>query len=74
VLIEQVRGHDFDLPQQVLDTFVAVVAGSAHHSHHLVPLGEQELRQIRPILAGHPSDQRSRHRTTREVVSCTCAH
>ena len=61
VLVEQVGGHDLDPVEEVLDALVAVVAGAAHHADHLVPLGQEDLGEVGPVLAGHAGDEGLRH-------------
>src|SRR3954468_173836 len=70
MLVQQVSGDYFDSVKQVLDAFVAVMAGSADDASDLVALRKQELRKVRSILAGDAGDERLRHRrATRYVVS-----
>jgi hypothetical protein len=74
MLVEEIGGHHFDSLQEMLDSFVAVMAGPADYAYHLVALGEKELRQIGAILAGDAGDESFRHGRSRcEVVSCARA-
>ena len=68
VLVEQIRGHDLDPVEQMLDPLVAVVAGPPHHADDLVPLGEQELREVGAVLTGDAGDQRFRHKLAPDMV------
>ena len=60
-LVEQVALHDGDL---VLDMAHAVEvdrAGAPHHADDLVALRQQEIGQVRTVLAGDAGDQCFRH-------------
>ncbi len=54
MLVEEIGRDDSDRIQQRLDPLVAVMAGPADHPKNLVALGEEELRQVRPILPRYP--------------------
>src|SRR5204862_2503148 len=58
MLVQKIRGHDVDAIQQVPDPVVGVVRRAADHAHHLVALGEQQLRQVRAVLSRDAGDQR----------------
>jgi hypothetical protein len=57
-LVEQVALDQFDLVLDVLDAAQVEGAGAAHHAHHAVAFGEQELGQVRAVLPGNAGDQR----------------
>jgi len=59
----------------VFDALIAVMTGPTDNSNYFVPLAEQKLGQIRPVLPGDAGDQGLRHdRAYAEVVSCSYAH
>jgi hypothetical protein len=61
MLVQQIGGADGDPVQQVADALIAVVTGPAHHPDHLVPLRQEQFREVGPVLPGHPGDQGARH-------------
>ena len=73
VLVQQVGRDDLDPVEQVVDPLVAVVAGTAHHPDHVVPLVQEQLGQVGPVLSGHSGDERLRHGAacSRVVSSCS---
>ena len=58
VLVEEVRGHDLDAVEQVVDPLVGVVGGAAHHADDVVALGQEELGEVGAVLPGDARDQR----------------
>ena len=60
--------YNLDPFEQMLDPFVAMVAGSPHHPDYLIPLGEQQLRQIGAVLPRDPGDQCFRHKLAPGMV------
>ena len=44
--------------RQVIEPFPPQARGAADHSVHLVALGQEQLGQVRPVLAGDAGDQR----------------
>ena len=59
-LVEQVGLPQLDAVAQVRDALEVLGAGAAHHADDLVALLEQQLGQIRAVLAGDAGDQRAR--------------
>jgi hypothetical protein len=60
MLVEEIGSYDLDPVEEMVDPFIAVMAGTPHDTHDLVALGEEELRQIGPVLTGDPGDERFR--------------
>ena len=60
-LVEQVALVQRDPVAQVLDALEPLGRGAAHHPVHLVALLEQQLGQVRAVLARDPGDQRAAH-------------
>src|SRR5207302_4746785 len=58
VLVEQIGRDDVQPVEQVADALVGIVGRPSHHSHDFVPLLEQQLGQVRAVLAGDPRNQR----------------
>ena len=58
-LVEQVGLVQRDLVPQVLDAFELLGGGPADHAVDLVALVEQQLSEIRAVLAGDAGDKRS---------------
>src|SRR6476620_10454081 len=57
----------------MLDPLVAMMAGAPDYADHLIAFGQQHLRQIGPVLAGDPGDERLRQAESPcEVVSSAC--
>ena len=69
-LVKQVPLGQFDLILDVLDAAQVEGAGAAHHAHHAVTFGEQELGQVRAVLPGNAGDQRGCHRVDSRLAFC----
>src|SRR5436309_9647184 len=57
MLVEQIGGDDVDAVEEMADALVGVVGGAPYDAHHLVALGEQQLREVRAVLPGDAGDQ-----------------
>src|SRR5262249_15004149 len=57
-MVEQVAGDEFDPILQMTDAFEINGAAAAHQARHPISLFEQELRQVRAVLACDSRDQR----------------
>src|SRR5439155_14428454 len=57
MLVEQIGGDDVDAVEEMADALVGVVGGAPYDAHHLVALGEQQLREVRAVLPGDADDQ-----------------
>ena len=55
-LIQHVSLYELNAVEQMLDTIHRVRTGSARHSDYAIALVEQELGQVRAILAGDAGD------------------
>ena len=55
-LIEQIGRLQRDAVEQVLDARDVRRARAANHAEHLVALLEQQLGEVRPVLAGDAGD------------------
>ncbi len=75
-LIEQVALVQRYALAQVLDAIELLRRGAAHHAVHLIPLLQQELRQIGAVLAGDPGDERAAPlgHGRDPIVSCSRSH
>src|SRR6185369_9164633 len=58
-LVQQIPLVQMDALAQVGDAFELLLGGPAHHPVHLVPLLQEELRQVAAVLPGDAGDQRS---------------
>ncbi len=58
-LVGQVRLNELDARLDMVDALEILGARPAHHALHFVSLLEQQLRQIRTILAGDAGNQRA---------------
>src|SRR5262249_20711281 len=59
--VEQVALDQLDLVAQVLDAGEVLGAGAAHHAVNAVALFEQQLGEVRTVLAGDAGDECGRH-------------
>ena len=55
--VEQVAGNELELVLDVGDAFEVHRAAPAHHADDVVALGQQQLGQVRAVLAGDPGDE-----------------
>ncbi len=65
MLVEQVGRNDGESIQQVADALVRVVGGAPHDPNNLVAFVDQELGEVRAVLASDTCDESSRHRCFR---------
>ena len=56
-LIVQVALDDLDIVLQMLDALEGQGAGTPHHADDTIVLGEQQLGQVRAVLAGNSGNQ-----------------
>ena len=69
-------GDELDAVEQVRDALVASRASAPHDADDLVALREQELGEVRAVLAGDPGDERgaawSAPAASGDALACSC--
>ena len=72
--VAEVAVDELDLPEEMIDARAVERARAAHHPVHLVVPLEQDLREIRAVLARDPGDERlALHQRTRAGGGSPCA-
>jgi len=60
-LVEKIGGVELNLPAQMGETLEVGRARPPHHADDAIALLEQELGEVRAVLAGDAGDERGRH-------------